>query len=71
MAKNDTPKKENPLLVGILMIVAGIILCFAGKGNDLMLFHVIRLDGAIAFPILGILCALIGVCNLVKFFKNK
>ena len=71
MAKNNTPKKENPLLVGILMSVVGIIICFFGKSNDLMLFNSIRLDGRIAFPILGALVLIIGVFKIVEFIKSK
>ena len=71
MAKNNSPKKDNPLLAGILMTVVGIVMFFAGKGRDLMLFHSIRIDGRIAFPILGVLAIAIGVYNLVQYFKNK
>ena len=71
MAKNQNPKKENPLLLGIILLVSGIILCFAGKSRDLMLFHVIRLDGEIAFPIIGCLCALFGIIAIVDFIKKK
>ena len=69
--KNSTPKKDNPLLVGILFLVIGIIICFFGRNNDLMLFNSIRLDGDIAFPILGILCALGGILKIVEFAKEK
>ena len=71
MANNNNPKKENPLLAGIFMSVCGIILCFFGKNHDLMLFSSIRLDGQITFPILGGLCILIGIVQIVAFAKAK
>ena len=71
MAKKNENKKDNPLLVGILMTVVGIILCFAGNSKDLMLFGALRLDGAIAFPIFGGVCILIGICKIVEFIKSK
>ena len=71
MAKNKAPKKENPLVVGILMTIGGIVISFFGKGNDLMLFNSIRLDGRIAFPVLGILVAVIGIFKILEFIKSK
>lgn len=71
MAKNKTPKKENPLVVGILMTIGGIVISFFGKSNDLMLFNSIRLDGRIAFPVLGILVAVIGIFKILEFIKSK
>ena len=71
MAKNQNPKKENPLLMGILAIVLGIAMFFFRNSNDLMLFHFIRLDGKIAFPIFGVFLILGGIFFLVEFFKKK
>ena len=71
MGKKNNNKKENPLAVGIFTAIAGIIICFFGKSRDLMLFGALRLDGAIAFPILGGLCILIGIFKIVEFIKSK
>lgn len=65
--KTNGEKKENPILVGILMLVAAVVM-IAGAGE-----YVWVLFGVIELPlwIPGIIAGVVGVLSLVKGIKEK
>lgn len=67
MAKNQKQKKDNPILVGILLLVAAVVaITMAGE-------YVWVLFGVIELPLWvpGILFGLIGIVSLVTGIKEK
>ena len=67
MAKRNKEKKENPILAGILLLVAAVVL-IAGSGE-----YAWVLFGTLELPLWvpGGLAGILGVVQLVIGIKNK
>ena len=67
MAKNKSGKKENPILVGILMLIVAAVL-IAGAGS-----YVWVLFGVLELPLWvpGVLAGILGVFQLIVGIKEK
>ena len=66
MAKNQN-KKENPILVGILMLIAALVAIVFGGDYVWVLFGVLELP----LWVPGILIGLVGILSLVTGIKEK
>ena len=66
MEKNKE-KKENPILVGIFLLIASVVAFVAGGDYVWVLFHVIELPMWVP----GILLGLGGIISLVTGIKAK
>ena len=72
MAKKDqTEKKENPLLISILALFCGIVCFFTAKTHDLEIFFLITIPGKIVFPILGVLLLIISVFQFKTWLTQR
>ena len=64
---NNQKKKENPILVGILLLIASAVAFSFGSDYVWVLFGVIELPMWVP----GILMGLVGIISLVSGIKKK
>lgn len=69
--KNQTEKKERPLLSSVLALAIGILFFCIADSHDLELFFVITLPGRIVFPILGVLSIFVSITQFLQWRKTR